>query len=83
MTGAAGPMGAAGIGGASCGLLNSCPDGICNILDQKCVDCLVDGDCMKGKGKLCNLSTLTCVECRTDADCDGDKTCGADGSCSN
>jgi hypothetical protein len=82
-TGAAGTSGAAGMGGSVCPPPGGCPDGVCNPLTQKCVACLLDSDCKKGKGNLCDLLTLTCVECLTDADCDGNKTCGTDGSCSN
>jgi hypothetical protein len=76
-------MGAAGTSGSGCSPPGGCPDGVCNPLNQKCVDCLIDSDCKKGKGKLCDPSTLTCVECRTDADCGGDNSCGTDGTCSN
>ena len=83
MTGPVGPGAAAGTTGSACPSPGGCPDGVCNPLTQKCVDCLIDSDCKKGKGKLCDPSALTCVECRTDADCGGDNTCGTDGSCSN
>ncbi|HMC94869.1 MAG TPA: hypothetical protein VKO16_08895 [Polyangia bacterium] len=80
MPGTTPPLGGAG-GTSGCQSLADCKNGVCNLLDHRCVDCLVDGDCKKGKGNLCNATTMTCVECRSNADCDGDKTCSADGTC--
>jgi hypothetical protein len=76
------PPGGAG-GTPGCRTQADCKDGICNLLNQQCIDCLLDSDCKKGKGKLCDLTSFTCVECRIDADCGGNKSCGADGTCSN
>jgi len=67
---------------APCNASTKCDHGeVCNLVNGACVDCLLDGDCNRGKNSRCDTIRSVCVECFSDDDCDDDKRCNTAGEC--
>jgi hypothetical protein len=67
---------------AACSATHNCDDGnVCNLVNGTCVECLLDGDCHRGKHSRCDTARFVCLECFSDDDCDDDKRCNTAGEC--